>query len=52
MPPTPSRHRFAAFFSVMELLLRPERGRAVTLGVYKRELVRTLLPMAPYLQGL
>lgn len=36
---------FQGFFSVLELLLR--RTPPVTLGVYRKEVVRCLLPMAP-----
>ena len=44
------RQGFEAFFGAMARLLAP--GGPVPLSEYRREVVRTLLPMAPYLQGL
>ena len=41
---------FESFFGAMERMLR--QNGPVPLAEYKREVVRTLLPMAPYLQGM
>lgn len=40
---------FESFFSLIEALSSSQAP--VPLSTYKRELVRTLLPMAPYLSG-
>jgi len=41
---------FESFFGSVDRMMRS--GAPVELGEYKREVVRTLLPMAPYLEGL
>lgn len=43
------RSGFEAFFNGIEALTN--RSTEVTLAMYKRHIVHSLLPMAPYLQG-